>query len=82
MRSMNAAVTAKVSHRGQTSLPAALRHRWSLEEGGEVAIIDLGGSALIVPGGASAARRELHRVLRARYEDAVAALPDPELTDS
>lgn len=79
---MNLAVTAKVSHRGQTSLPAALRHRWSLEEGGEIAIIDLGGSALLVPGGAAAARRELHRVLRARYETAVAELDDPELADS
>jgi bifunctional DNA-binding transcriptional regulator/antitoxin component of YhaV-PrlF toxin-antitoxin module len=62
-------------------LPAALRHRWSLDEGGEVGIIDLGGSALLVPGGAAAARRELHRVLRERYEAAVAELTDPELIE-
>jgi bifunctional DNA-binding transcriptional regulator/antitoxin component of YhaV-PrlF toxin-antitoxin module len=73
--------TAKVSHRGQTNLPAELRHRWGIEQGGEVGIIDLGDAALVVPGGVEAARRELRRVLRDRYEVGVASLEDPDLKD-
>jgi bifunctional DNA-binding transcriptional regulator/antitoxin component of YhaV-PrlF toxin-antitoxin module len=72
---------AKVSHRGQTSLPAELRRRWGIVEGGEVGFIDLGDAALVVPGGVSAARRELRRVLAERYEPGLAALDDPELAD-
>jgi len=56
-------VTAKVSHRGQTSLPAGLRRRWGIDEGGEVAFIDLGDAALVLPGGERAARAEPRRVL-------------------
>jgi bifunctional DNA-binding transcriptional regulator/antitoxin component of YhaV-PrlF toxin-antitoxin module len=81
----NAAVTAtsnaKVSHRGQTSLPAELRHRWGIDDGGEVGFIDLGDAALIVPGGVGAARRELRRVLAERYEAGLAAIDDPDLVD-
>jgi bifunctional DNA-binding transcriptional regulator/antitoxin component of YhaV-PrlF toxin-antitoxin module len=76
-----ATVTAKVSHRGQTSLPATLRRRWGIEAGGEVGFIDLGGAALIVPGGVSAARAEARRVLAERYESGVAALGDPDVAD-
>lgn len=72
---------AKVSHRGQTSLPAELRHRWGIDQGGEVGFIDLGDSALIVPGGVAAARRELRRVLVDRYELGLAALGDPDIAD-
>lgn len=78
---MTSAVNAKVSHRGQTSLPAELRHRWGIEDGGEVGVIDLGGSALIVPGGIEVAKAEVWRVLQYRYEDGVAAIDDPELKD-
>ena len=78
---MTATTNARVSHRGQTSLPAELRHRWGIDEGGEVAFIDLGDAALIVPGGVSAARRELRRVLADRYERGVAAVEDPDLVD-
>ena len=81
MQSMPGSSTAKVSHRGQTNLPAELRHRWGIEDGGEVAIIYLGNAALIVPGGGQAAREELHRVLRERYEIGVAAIDDPDLAD-
>lgn len=39
--SMGVAVTtAKVSHRGQANLPAELRHRWRMGDGGEVVVID------------------------------------------
>lgn len=70
---------AKVSHRGQTNLPAELRHRWGIGQGGEVGIIDLGNSALLVPGGIEAARRELRRVLRDRYAAGLADIDDPDL---
>lgn len=76
-----AATNARVSHRGQTSLPADLRHRWGIEAGGEVGFIDLGDAALVVPGGVAAARHELRRVLRDRYEIGVAAVDDPDLAD-
>lgn len=76
-----AASTAKVSHRGQTSLPAELRHRWGIDGGGEVGIIDLGSAALLIPGGIDAARAELRRVLNERYDEAVLSLDDPDLSD-
>lgn len=78
---MTATSNAKVSHRGQTSLPAELRRRWGIDEGGEVGFIDLGHAALVVPGGVAAARRELRRVLSQRYEEGLAALDDPDLAD-
>ena len=73
--------TARVSERGQTTLPATFRHRWGIDDGGEVGFIDLGGAAMVVPGGLGAAKAELHRVLRDRYADAVAAIDDPDLAD-
>lgn len=78
---MTGASTVKVSHRGQTSLPAELRHRWGIDDGGEVGIIDLGDAALIVPGGVGRARDELRRVLRDRYEVGVGEVEDPDLAD-
>lgn len=78
---MTATSSAKVSHRGQTNLPAELRHRWGIEAGGEVGIVDLGDAALIVPGGIKAARTELRRVLRGRYEAGLAGIDDPDLAD-
>lgn len=81
MHNMSATSNAKVSHRGQTSLPAELRHRWGIDEGGEIGFVDLGQAALVVPGGIAAARRELRRVLADRYEQGVAAIGDPDLAD-
>ena len=81
MHDMAMTTNARVSHRGQTSLPADLRHRWGIEGGGEIGFIDLGEAALVVPGGLSVARSELRRVLRDRYEDAIAAIDDPDLAD-
>lgn len=78
---MSAVSTSKVSKRGQTSLPAEFRRRWGMEHGGEVGVIDLGGSALLVPGGLSAARSELRSVLGEHYEDALMVLDDPDLAD-
>jgi bifunctional DNA-binding transcriptional regulator/antitoxin component of YhaV-PrlF toxin-antitoxin module len=79
--SVSATGNAKVSHRGQTSLPAELRHRWGIAGGGEVGFIDLGDAALIVPGGVAAARSELRRVLEHRYDVGLASIADPEIAD-
>jgi len=78
---MAATVNARVSHRGQTSLPADLRRRWGIEAGGEIGFVDLGGAALVVPGGLASARAELQRVLNDRYPQGLAALDDPDLAD-
>ena len=40
-----------VSSSGQMSLPAAARHRWNLEGGGPVDVLDLGFGVLTVPKG-------------------------------
>jgi AbrB family looped-hinge helix DNA binding protein len=53
----------KVSTSGQLSLPAAVRRRWHLGEGGHVDVIDLGFGVLTVPAGT--AGRLLDQVLPA-----------------
>jgi len=79
---LGAAVSnARVSHRGQTNLPAELRHRWGIEDGGEIGFVDLGDAALVLPGGVETARRELRRVLKDRYSEGLAAIDDPDLAD-
>lgn len=40
-----------VSSSGQMSLPAAARHRWGLDDGGPVDVIDLGFGVFTVPKG-------------------------------
>ncbi len=40
-----------VSTSGQMSLPAGARHRWNLDQGGPVDVIDLGFAVLTVPQG-------------------------------
>lgn len=70
-----------MSRRGQTSLPAELRHRWGIDDGGEVAFIDLGDAALVLPGGIERAKAELKNVLTARYDAGLAAIDDPDLAD-
>ncbi len=69
----------KISHRGQTSLPAELRKRWGLEDGGELGVIDLGEAALIVPGGIDVARREVRRVISETYRAGLREIDDPDL---
>ena len=79
---MSASVSStRVSHRGQTTLPANLRRRWGIEEGGEVGVLDLGNAALVVPGGIESAKLELFRVLKTTYADGLDLLDDPELQD-
>jgi bifunctional DNA-binding transcriptional regulator/antitoxin component of YhaV-PrlF toxin-antitoxin module len=74
-------IHAKVSNRGQTNLPAQLRHRWGIEAGGDVAFVDLGDAALILPGGTEQAKAELKRVLVQRYDAGLATITDPDLAD-
>lgn len=50
---MARAETYKVSSSGQMCLPASVRHRWELDRGGEVQVIDLGFGVLTLPAGAS-----------------------------
>ena len=40
-----------ISASGQMSIPAAARHRWHLDQGGPVDVIDLGFGVLTVPAG-------------------------------
>ena len=68
----------RVSTSGQMSLPAAVRHRWNLDDGGEVDVIDLGFGVLTVPAGQAA--RLLDQILPAEdHYQAVAAENDPDL---
>ncbi len=70
--------TFKVSSSGQMSLPAAVRHRWRLDRGGKVDVVDLGSGVLTVPAGQ--AGRLLDEVLPAEdHYNAVAAEEDPDL---
>jgi AbrB family looped-hinge helix DNA binding protein len=41
-----------VSTSGQMSVPAAVRHRWGLDHGGRVTVIDLGDAVVLLPPGA------------------------------
>lgn len=40
-----------VSSSGQLSLPAAARHRWGLDGGGPVDVVDLGFAVMMLPQG-------------------------------
>ena len=50
-RGMSAVLEYSVSSSGQMSLPAAARHRWDLDEGGPVDVLDLGFAVLTLPVG-------------------------------
>ena len=40
-----------VSTSGQMSVPAAVRHRWGLDRGGRVTVVDLGDAVILLPPG-------------------------------
>ena len=67
-----------VSASGQMSVPAAARHRWHLDKGGPVDVIDLGFGVLTVPAGE--AQRLLGDLLsredHAKYVESLANDPD------
>ena len=68
-----------VSSSGQLSLPAAARHRWNLDKGGPVDVIDLGFAVMMLPKGH--ASRLLNDLLpRQEHANFVASLADdPDL---
>lgn len=70
----------KVSSRGQMSLPASARHRWGLDDGGDVAYVDLGDTVLLVPSGVDDLRSQLlAAVTEDDWDVARAGFGEPEL---
>lgn len=70
----------RVSDRGQMSLPAKARHRWSLDDGGQVGYLDLGDSIIIVPGGVERLRATLFNAIDTdTWAQARAGFGDPDL---
>lgn len=72
----------RVSARGQLSLPADVRRRWGIEDGGSVEMIDLGTSVLLIPGGAGTLRRMVGEIVTPQlYEDLLREIDEPDLAD-
>jgi hypothetical protein len=64
------------------SLPASARHRWGLDEGGDVGYLDLGDAVILVPGGIDQLRAALlDTVGDDVWQDARNGFGDPELAD-
>lgn len=62
------------------SLPSSTRHRWGLDDGGDVGYLDLGEAVLIVPGGTQALRSKVLRaVTSVDWVAARTGFGDPEL---
>ncbi len=67
-----------VSTSGQMSVPAAVRHRWGLDHGGRVSVVDLGEAVVILPPGAH--QKLLTEALSAEdHLRFVKGLSDPDL---
>ena len=63
------------------SLPASARHRWGLDEGGEVGYLDIGDAVILIPGGVNRLRRQLlEAVTQEDWDRARQGLGDDELT--
>ncbi len=67
-----------VSTSGQMSVPAAVRHRWGLDHGGRVTVIDLGDAVILLPPGG---RQKLlaEALAAADHRRFVSGLDDPDL---
>lgn len=75
---MPAASEFLVSSSGQMSVPAAVRHRWGLEQGGRVTVVDLGDAVVLLPPGGRIGL--LEAALSAEdHMTFVAGLDDPDL---
>lgn len=75
---MPAASEFLVSSSGQMSVPAAVRHRWGLDHGGRVTVVDLGDAVVLLPPGGRAGL--LGAALSAEdHLRRVAGLDDPDL---
>jgi AbrB family looped-hinge helix DNA binding protein len=67
-----------VSRSGQVSVPADVRRRWGLSDGGPVTVFDLGDAVVLLPAGAR--QKLLGEALSAEmHRDLVADLDDPDL---
>jgi len=67
-----------VSSSGQMSVPAAVRHRWGLDGGGRVTVIDLGDAVVLLPPGSR--HKLLGQALSAdEHLRFVEGLDDPDL---
>ena len=64
------------------SLPAQTRHRWGLDDGGEVGFLDIGDAVVLVPGGIKKLRRQLLDAVSTReWQDAQKGFGDRELSN-
>jgi bifunctional DNA-binding transcriptional regulator/antitoxin component of YhaV-PrlF toxin-antitoxin module len=71
----------RVSQRGQMSLPASARHRWGLDDGGEVGYVDLGDAVVLIPGSLERVRNQLLQgITDADWVDARAGFGDNDLS--
>ena len=70
-----------VSTSGQMSVPAAVRHRWGLDNGGRVTVVDLGDAVILLPPGA---RQQLlaNALTAEQHHQFVNELDDPDLATS
>lgn len=75
---MAAAESYKVSASGQLSLPAPVRRRWNLVEGGRVDVLDLGFAVMTLPEGEASKLLNTLLPAEAHYRW-VAELDDPDL---
>jgi hypothetical protein len=67
-----------VSSSGQMSVPAAVRHRWGLDHGGRVTVVDLGDAVVLLPPGGR--EKLLGQALSAEdHRRFVRGLDDPDL---
>jgi AbrB family looped-hinge helix DNA binding protein len=68
-----------VSTSGQMSVPAAVRHRWGLDQGGRVIVVDLGDAVILLPPGGQ--QKLLRQALTAEaHRRFVGGRHDPDLT--
>jgi AbrB family looped-hinge helix DNA binding protein len=67
-----------VSSNGQMSVPAAVRHRWGLDHGGRVTVVDLGDAVVLLPPGGRAGLLDAARSAEDHLAF-VAGLDDPDL---
>lgn len=70
----------RVSHRGQMSLPASARHRWGLDDGGDVSFVDVGDAVVLIREGVIELRdRLIDAVTDDDWERARRGFGDPDL---
>lgn len=75
---MGRSVEYLVSKSGQVCVPAEVRRRWHLMEGGRVTVVDLGDAVVLLPPGAR--QRLVREALSSKeHEEFVRSLEDPDL---